>query len=191
MGEQWCFRNVPFYERWHRFGHLRHVVDFYTDVLTSGSEANKNLQESLTEYIKDEVNNDPELVEKMVPSHPPICTRMLVDNNWCKMMLEKDKVTLLQGRAKQITEDTVIGQNGEVAKADIIIYATGFQSTRFCTESMQVWQRWCVFAGGLGLRADSLPGHDTAQLSELLHDLWTQHECKLRRQHYLVRGDCW
>jgi len=147
--EQWCFRNVPFYERWYRFGHLRHVVDFYTDVLTTGSDANKTLQESLTEYIKDEVNNDPELVEKMVPSHPPICTRMLVDNNWCKMMLEKDKVTLLQGRAKEITEDTVIGQNGEVAKADIIIYATGFHSTKFCTASMQVYGK-----GGVSLQED-------------------------------------
>jgi len=64
-------------------------------------------------------------------------------------MLEKDKVTLLQGRAKQITADTVIGQNGEVVKADIIIYATGFQSTKFCTASMQVYGK-----GGVSLQED-------------------------------------
>merc|ERR1719160_2225626 len=65
------------------------------------------------------------------------------------MMLEKDKVTLLKGRAKQITADTVIGQNGEVAPADIIIYATGFQSTKFCTASMKV-----LGVGGVALEED-------------------------------------
>merc|ERR1719240_65671 len=68
--EQWCMRHVPFYERWYRFQTLRHIVDFYTDVLKAGSDANKALQADLTEYIKGKVNNDPELVDKMVPPHP-------------------------------------------------------------------------------------------------------------------------
>jgi 4-hydroxyacetophenone monooxygenase len=136
--EQWCMRHVPFYERWYRFQTLRHVVDSYTDVLTTGSDANKALQANLTEYIKEKVNHDPELVKKMVPPHPPICTRLLVDNNWCTMMLE-DNVTLVNGRAKEIKERQVIGSNGEVAPADIIIYATGFQTSRFCTSSMKVF----------------------------------------------------
>ena len=135
--EQWCFRNVPFYERWYRFMTLRHIVDFYTDVLRAGSDSNKALMEDLTEYIKNEVDHDPELVEKMVPPHPPICTRMLVDNYWCRMMKESN-VNLVKGRASEIKENAVIGQNGEVVPADIIIYATGFQSTAFCTASMEV-----------------------------------------------------
>lgn len=146
--EQWCMRHVPFYERWYRFQTLRHIVDFYTDVLTSGSEANKALQAELTEYIKKKVNYDPELVKKMVPPHPPICTRMLVDNNWCTMMLEKN-VTLVSGRAKEIKENVVLGPNGETAPADIIIYATGFQSTKFCTASMKV-----IGKGGVALEDD-------------------------------------
>ena len=72
-----------------------------------------------------------------MPKYPPICTRMLVDNNWCTMMLE-DNVTLVNGRAKEIRETEVLGPNGEVAPAEIIIYATGFQSTRFCTASLKV-----------------------------------------------------
>ena len=146
--EQWCMRHLPFYERWYRFTTLRHIVDFYTDVLVAGSASNKALQDELTEYIKGEVNHDPELVKKMVPSHPPICTRMLVDNYWCRMMLEPN-VELVSGRAKEIRDDTVIGQNGEVAEADIIIYATGFQSTSFCTASMKV-----VGKGGVALEDD-------------------------------------
>jgi 4-hydroxyacetophenone monooxygenase len=146
--EQWCMRHVPFYERWYRFQTLRHIVDFYTDVLTGGSDTNKALQKDLTEYIKKKVNNDPELVKKMVPPHPPICTRMLVDNHWCTMMLEKN-VTLVTGRAKEIKETEVLGQQGEVAPADIIIYATGFQSTSFCTASMKV-----IGKGGVALEDD-------------------------------------
>jgi len=146
--EQWCMKHVPFYERWWRFQHLHHIVDMYTDVLTSGSEANKSLQKDLAEYIKAKVNYDPELVQKMVPQHPPICTRMLVDNNWCTMMLEPN-VTLVSGRAKEIQENSVIGKNGEVAPADIIIYATGFQSTSFCTASMSV-----IGKGGVALEDD-------------------------------------
>lgn len=136
--EQWCFQNVPFYERWYRFQTIRHILDFYTDVLTAGSDSNKALQEDLTEYIKGKVNHDPELIKKMIPPHPPICTRMLVDNNWCTMMLE-DNVTLIPQRAKEIQADVVIGSNGEVAPADIIIYATGFKTTSFCTASMKVY----------------------------------------------------
>jgi len=146
--EQWCMRHVPFYERWYRFQTLRHIVDFYADVLRAGSDANNELRAALTEYIKGKVNNDPDLVEKMVPQHPPICTRMLVDNNWCTMMLE-DNVTLVKGRAKEVRPAEVIGQGGEVAPADIIIYATGFQSTRFCTASLRVLGR-----GGMALEED-------------------------------------
>lgn len=146
--EQWCMRHVPFYERWWRFQHLHHIVDMYTDVLTSGSKANQSLQKDLAEYIKAKVNYDPELVQKMVPRHPPICTRMLVDNNWCTMMLEPN-VTLVSGRAKEIQESSVVGTNGEVASADIIIYATGFQSTSFCTASMKV-----IGKGGVALEDD-------------------------------------
>ena len=104
--EQWCMKNVPFYERWYRFQTLRHIVDFYTDVLRVDSDANRALQEDLTNYIKGKVKNDAELVKKMVPPHPPICTRMLVDNNWCTMMLEKN-VTLIKGRAQEIKEKEV------------------------------------------------------------------------------------
>lgn len=146
--EQWCFRHVPFYERWYRFQTLRHIVDSYTDVLTAGSPASQELRASLTEYIKGKVNHDPELVEKMVPPHAPICTRMLVDNHWCTMML-KDNVTLMKGRAKEVRAVEVIGQNGEVAPADIIIYATGFQTTKFCTASMKVFGK-----GGVSLEDD-------------------------------------
>jgi len=146
--EQWCMRHVPFYERWYRFQTLRHIVDFYTDVLTAGSDANKALEKDLTEYIKQKVNYNQELVDKMVPPHPPICTRMLVDNHWCTMMLE-DNVTLVKGRAKEIKETEVHGPNGEVAPADIIIYATGFQSTSFCTASMKVYGK-----GGVELSQD-------------------------------------
>jgi len=155
--EQWCFRNVPFYERWYRFMTLRHIVDFYTDVLLAGSDSNKALQADLAEYIKGEVDHDPELVAKMVPSHPPICTRMLVDNYWCRMMKE-DNVNLISGRAQEIKETEVIGKNGEVAPADIIIYATGFESTKFCTASMDVFGK-----GGVKLQ-DDWGGEPTAYL---------------------------
>jgi len=146
--EQWCMRHVPFYERWYRFQTLRHIVDFYTDILTGGSDANNACREALTKYIKEKVNHDPELVKKMVPPHPPICTRMLVDNNWCTMMLEKN-VTLVASRASEIKETEVLGPNGEVAPADIIIYATGFQSTKFCAASMKVFGK-----GGVALEDD-------------------------------------
>lgn len=58
-------------------------------------------------------------------------------------------MSLWSGRAKEIKENEVLGQNGEVALADIIIYATGFQSTSFCTASMNV-----VGKGGVALEDD-------------------------------------
>lgn len=148
LEEQWCMRYVPFYERWYRFNALRQIVGSYLDVLKSGSEANKSLEEELTEYIKRQVNFRPDLVEKMVPKYPPICTRMLVDNNWCTMMLE-DNVTLINGRAQEIRSTEVVGPKGEVLPADVIIYATGFQSTRFCSASLKIFGK-----GGVELSED-------------------------------------
>ena len=84
----------------------------------------------------------------MVPKYPPICTRMLVDNNWCTMMLEEN-VTLINSRAKEIGKNEVFGPNGEAVPADVIIYATGFQSTRFCTASLKVFGK-----GGVELSED-------------------------------------
>jgi len=137
---------------------LRHIVDFYFDALTAGSETNRNFQETLTEYIKEKVNHDPELMRKMIPSHQPICTRMLVDNEWCTMMT-KDNVTLVDGRVEELTKDAVVAKGGQfVARADIVIYATGFQSTKFCLPAMEV-----IGKGGKGL-ADHWGDTPTAYL---------------------------
>mmetsp|Transcript_44790 Transcript_44790/g.139355 ORF Transcript_44790/g.139355 Transcript_44790/m.139355 type:complete len:323 (+) Transcript_44790:872-1840(+) len=53
-----------------------------------------------------------------------------------------------------------------------------------------VRQGWGGAGGRLGGRADGVPRHDAAELSELLHDLRAEHERELGRQHHLVCGDC-
>jgi len=74
-------------------------------------------------------------------------------------MMTKDNVTLVDGRVEELTKDAVVAKGGQfVARADIVIYATGFQSTKFCLPAMEV-----IGKGGKGL-ADHWGDTPTAYL---------------------------
>ncbi|CAE8681959.1 unnamed protein product, partial [Polarella glacialis] len=140
-GERWCFGNVPFYERWYRFQHLLHLTDIYHESLTAGSPLNGELKQSIQDWMIGKCGDDRELLKKILPNYPPVCTRMLVDNGWIDR-LKRPNVTIVDGHATYLTESSVVGtgavEGQVIADVDAVVYCTGFQSTRFCLPAMKV-----------------------------------------------------
>lgn len=137
LGERWCFENVPFYERWHRFKLLRHLLDQYYAAMLKDSDLNQAYHKLLSAHIEKKLEGKPDLLKKVMPNYPPICTRLLVDNNWCELV-SQDNVNLVTERVVKVTENTLIGKEGTKAEVDVVVWATGFKSTQFLLPAMNV-----------------------------------------------------
>ena len=134
---KWGLENVPYYNKWYRFQLLWATSDLvlpnlrkdpdWTDQAHSLNAVNAAVREQLIAHISSQVNHDPELLAKIVPTFPPYGKRMLRDSNWYSA-LTRDNVDLVTGPVKEITAHGVIDQDGAEHPADVIILATGFKA---------------------------------------------------------------
>jgi 4-hydroxyacetophenone monooxygenase len=134
--EQLLMREVPFYLGWYRarlvytFGdrlhrHVQWDPEWpHTD--RSISKINDRQREFLTDYIKSEVDHDPDLIAKCVPDYPPYGKRPLLDNGWFRTMA-RDDVTLVVDDIAEITEHGVKLVDGTEHEVDVLVLATGFK----------------------------------------------------------------
>ncbi len=73
---------------------------------------------------------DPVLREKVRPDHAPSCKRVLKSNDWFPT-LQRPNVRLETGGIEKITDRAIVTRDGVAHPADTIVFATGFDSTRF------------------------------------------------------------
>lgn len=136
---KWGLANIPYYNKWYRYQLLWATSDLvlpnlrmdpnWTDPDHSLNAANDEVRQQLTAHIASQVNNDPDLLAKLVPDYPPYGKRMLRDSNWYSA-LTRDNVELVTGSVKEITETGVIDKDGIEHPADIIVLATGFHAQK-------------------------------------------------------------
>jgi len=91
------------------------------------------------------VVEDPELRKKLTPQVPWGTQRPLFSATWFPMF-NRPNVELVVDPIARITEDSIVSGDGAVRRVDVIIAATGFQTTRFLS-TVDVTGR-----GGLRLR---------------------------------------
>jgi 4-hydroxyacetophenone monooxygenase len=142
-GLLWLFRHVPHYSRWYRFWLFWNLTDGLLPAATvdeswpnqdrSVSGPNEMLRAMLTFYLQTEFAGRPDLLEKVVPAYPPASKRMLLDNGIWAKTLKRDNVHLITDRIKEITPRGVVTEDGREHAADVIVYGTGFQASRFLT----------------------------------------------------------
>ncbi len=138
-GKTAALKFIPFYAKWYRFQLLwassdglhasLHADPAWPTPDQSLNETNQRFRDQITGYIRDQVNGDPALMEKVIPPYPPYGKRMLRDNHWYKM-LTRDNVDLITDGIARITEDGVITKTGQVVPADVLVLATGFDAQR-------------------------------------------------------------
>jgi 4-hydroxyacetophenone monooxygenase len=134
-GAKWAIRHLPFYGRWLRFVSWWPLTDAVQDRVVidpdwdtggkSCSEANHALREMFIAWMRS-FTDDEELLAKVIPDYPPMGKRMLQDNGTWLKTLQRDDVELITDGIAEITRDGVKTVDGVHRRADVLVWATGF-----------------------------------------------------------------
>jgi len=134
-GAQWMLQNVDLYAAWYRFTMLWRYGDGLLPTLRidpdwphperSLNKINDRHRQEMADYMMQELEGRPDLIEKCLPSYPPYGKRILLDNNWFKT-LRKPNVELVTDGISQITAGGIETTDGREIAADVVIYSTGF-----------------------------------------------------------------
>lgn len=93
------------------------------------SSINDGHRRAFTRYVNEQLAEHPHLIELVLPDYPPFAKRMLLDNGWFRT-LKKPNVQLIADRLGRVEGNRLYASSGEMVEADVIILATGFQTTR-------------------------------------------------------------
>ncbi len=154
-GLQWLFHHVPHYLQWYRFW-LFWTLDGLLPVAIvdenwesegpSVSALNEGMRQVLTMSLRDQYSDRPDLLEKILPTYPPAAKRILLDDGSWPETLKRDNVDLITDGIREITRDGVVTKNGELVEADVIVYGTGFEASRFLMPMEIVGRRQVVLS---------------------------------------------
>lgn len=92
------------------------------------NEINDAHRRVFTRYVEEQLQDRPELIERVLPEYPPFAKRMLLDNGWFRT-IKKPYVDLIPEHLAKVEGNTLSTSSGETVEADVIILATGFQTT--------------------------------------------------------------
>jgi 4-hydroxyacetophenone monooxygenase len=140
-GKKWCLQHLPFYTRWFRFLIFWPACDGAYDTVfidpawphqeRSVNEMNDFVYQMFSDYIKGQVGDDAELLKKVIPDYAPMGKRTLQDNGSWLSALKRDNVELVTQSVASVSAGGVTAADGSFYPADIILYATGFETDRF------------------------------------------------------------
>jgi 4-hydroxyacetophenone monooxygenase len=145
----WLDRNVPLYSNFMRFrahwlaspylSEPKRVIDPDFADPHACSAVNKRLREERLAFLERKLGRRPDLLEKMIPPHPPYATRPVqVDSGDCYYdALLRDDVTLETDGIERIARRGIRTVAGTEHTLDVIVYATGFRANE-CLWPMEV-----------------------------------------------------
>jgi 4-hydroxyacetophenone monooxygenase len=133
-------RAFPLYRAWYwlklywQFGDkvldsLRKDPDWkYPD--RSVNARNDRHRELFTDYIRTELGDRIDLFDKVLPTYPPYGKRILLDNGWYRALCQP-LVELVDEAVVGVTPHGVLTSSGQSYSADVLVWATGFEASRF------------------------------------------------------------
>ncbi len=152
--DRWLIDNMPYYWNWARYTGALPTMDLYPLLVPDPewqakggffNEPNDAIRELLTNYMKDQVDNREDLIEKLTPNYPTFSRRMIVDNKWYRALL-RDNVELVTTPIERITPTGIVTADGEERPLDMIITAIGFDIEKY------VWPAEYTGVGGVRLQ---------------------------------------
>ena len=136
---KWLLQHLPFYAKWYRFRLFWGFSDGLHQALQkdplwdmpdiSLNATNEKHRRSIIRFIKRELGEESELLDKVIPDYPPYGKRILIDNNWYKT-LKRDNVSLITDPIERINKTGIVTDTGNEYPLDVIVFATGFQAAR-------------------------------------------------------------
>ena len=140
-GVRWAMKHLPFYGRWYRFLLFWPACDTafaaarvdpdWPDQQHAISAGNDMARIMFTEWIRSQIDDDTELLAKVIPDYPATGKRTLQDNGSWLRTLTRENVELVRDGVDHIEPHAVVGTDGRRYPADVLIYATGFRVNEF------------------------------------------------------------
>ena len=136
---RWLLDNFPGFWHWWRYMAIAALFQTHKMLIPDPewkgegghfNQMNDGLRDTLTAYIKDQVNGDQELIDKLMPEYAPFSRRPVVDNGWYKS-LTRDNVELITDPISEFVPTGVETEDGTHRPVDIIVTATGFQVEKY------------------------------------------------------------
>ncbi|MEZ5215277.1 MAG: NAD(P)/FAD-dependent oxidoreductase [Ilumatobacteraceae bacterium] len=163
---RWLLANVPFYADWFRLTMFWRYGDGLLPYLRKDPEwafpersvnrINDRHRQEMADFIERELDGRPDLLEKCMPTYPPYGKRILLDNGWFAT-LRQPHVELVTDPIEEFTTTGIV-VDGVERPADIVVFATGFQTMQFAAR-LDIRGR-----GGRSLRDEWLPDDASAHL---------------------------
>jgi 4-hydroxyacetophenone monooxygenase len=155
-GKKWLLEHMPFYDKWYRF-FLFWLLTDGVYAMVKGDEdwhgpshsvgvANQQHRELLTAAMHMQASDRPDILAKVVPQYPFGGKRPLVDSGGWIATLKRDNVELITEPITRIRPHGVETRDGVEHAADVLIYGTGFQASRF------LWSMRVVGRDGVDLQ---------------------------------------
>ena len=139
-GARYLLNHFPMYRSWYFLKLYWQFGDKVLDSLRkdpswphperSVNAQNDGHRRFFTEYIEEQLDSRTDLLDKVVPTYPPYGKRILLDNGWYAALV-RDNVTLVTEAVCEVLDQGVRSSSGEAYDADILVWATGFQASRF------------------------------------------------------------
>jgi 4-hydroxyacetophenone monooxygenase len=138
-GVRYLMQHCPLYAAWYRCRLVWSYSDKvheslqidpdWPDKATSINAINDGHRRFFTRHIIGELGDRSDLLSKVLPKYPPFAKRMLIDNGWFRTMT-RENVELVDAGILEIVDDGVVDGHGVRHPADVVVYATGFQTLR-------------------------------------------------------------
>ncbi|MEZ5255877.1 MAG: NAD(P)/FAD-dependent oxidoreductase [Ilumatobacteraceae bacterium] len=140
-GLSWLYRNLPGYSEFNRFsifwrmgdGALEgvRVEDGFPHRPDAVGVMNDFVRELLTQYLRAEFADRPDLLEHVIPNYPVGAKRGIRDNGAWAATLKRDNVRLVTDGIERIEPGGVRTATGELVEAEVLIYGSGFEASKF------------------------------------------------------------
>lgn len=136
---RWLLDNFPGYWNWWRYMAIAALFKTHDQLIPDEewqaqggywNEVNDQLRSFLTNYIHEQTDNDPDLVDRLIPDYAPFSRRPVVDNGWYRA-LTRDNVELITDPIVRFTPEGIETEDGTVHEVDTVITAIGFEIVQF------------------------------------------------------------
>jgi len=126
--EKWIFRNLPLALKLYRASiYWRLEARFFA--FFRDSWFSKKLREAALSYLNQSVS-DPALAEELTPDYPIGCKRILISDDYYQSLM-RPNVELVTESITGVTRRGVVTADGTERASDVIVFATGFETTSF------------------------------------------------------------
>ena len=179
------FHRLPVTQRAERGG-IWGILEQFARGLDAASPVGKVNRAIAMRHLHSQIK-DPQLRAKLTPDYPIGCKRILFSNEFYPALAEPTVEVVTEG-VTEVRPHGVIDESGREHPADVIVYATGFDSQDFLDQidvtgidGEKLATKWADGAHAyLGMYVPGFPN--------LFRDLRPQHQPRRRLDHLHARG---